>query len=111
MRERELQLLDSDNKSFQEDNKRLGDHVQHLERVIAEIEDKNKRMTDLINSQICNNAQMYQDTVMSKLLNTRSPIAKQPFNDTTNETNSGQRLNQILKDERENNDPHYKHFA
>jgi hypothetical protein len=60
--------------------------VTHLERVMLELEEKNKRMTDLINTSIMNKAQNYQDHVMNKLLNSRSTI--QP-KDSNVEANSG----------------------
>jgi len=45
-----------------------------LERVVADLEDKNKRLTDLLNSSICNKAESYKENVLSKLTKQRQTM-------------------------------------
>ena len=55
-REQELDSEHNLRTNYAQENERLSNNVRHLERVMTELEDKNKRMTDLINTSICNKA-------------------------------------------------------
>ena len=50
------------------------EQYSQLERVVADLEDKNKRLTDLLNSQICNKAESYKENVLSKLTKQRQTM-------------------------------------
>lgn len=52
--------------------------------MISDLEEKNRHMNDIVNSHLVNKAQAYQDTVMNKLLNQRSPVPSIPFGEVTN---------------------------
>lgn len=56
IREKELDSEHNLRTNYAQENERLTNNVRHLERVMSELEDKNKRMTDLINTSICNKA-------------------------------------------------------
>jgi len=55
-REQELNSEHNLRVNFAEENSGLKENVAHLEKVISELEEKNKRMTDLINTSIVNRA-------------------------------------------------------
>ena len=55
------------NQELQAHSSTLLDKINYQESVIAELEDKNKRLTDLLNSHLYDRAQAYKETVLTKL--------------------------------------------
>lgn len=45
----------------------LLDKIKELEGIIKDVEDKNKRLVDLLNANIYNKAEQYKERVLSKL--------------------------------------------
>jgi hypothetical protein len=62
------------NRELQAHANTLLDKVTYQEQVINDIEEKNKRLTDLLNSHMYDRAQNYKEAVLSKLTeHDRSP--------------------------------------
>jgi predicted transcriptional regulator len=55
----------------------LNEKIRQLEETIQEVEEKNKKLVDLLNANIYNKAEQYKERVMSKLLE-RSPMGMAP---------------------------------
>ena len=77
----------------------LSEKITYLEQVIGDLEQKNKRLTDMLNSQVYNKAQQYKENVLTKLLDRRRTPhdqLEQPgslntsFNNKENSVNLGQ---------------------
>jgi len=55
----------------------MNEKIRQLEETIQEVEEKNKKLVDLLNANIYNKAEQYKERVMSKLLE-RSPMGMAP---------------------------------
>jgi chromosome segregation ATPase len=55
----------------------MSEKIRQLEETIQEVEEKNKKLVDLLNANIYNKAEQYKERVMSKLLE-RSPMGMAP---------------------------------
>ena len=55
------------NQELQAHSSTLLDKINYQEGVIAELEDKNRRLTDLLNTHLYDRAQTYKEAVLSKL--------------------------------------------
>jgi cell shape-determining protein MreC len=53
----------------------MAEKIRQLEETVQEVEEKNKRLVDLLNVNIYNKAEQYKEKVMTKLLErTNQPI-------------------------------------
>jgi cell shape-determining protein MreC len=55
----------------------LNEKIRQLEETVQDVEEKNKRLVDLLNANIYNKAEQYKEKVMTRLLE-RSPISQTP---------------------------------
>lgn len=74
------QLKESQQLCDQKDGQKEKDltEISGLQRTLAELECKNKRLADLLSSQLCSQAQLYQDDLSQKLLQPRKPLQTHP---------------------------------
>lgn len=72
MRNDELDSAHSMNRELQAHATALLDKSGYQESVINELEEKNKKLTDLLNAQLYDKAQSYKDSVLQKLSQGRS---------------------------------------
>lgn len=56
----------------------LLDKITYQDNVITDVEDKNKRLTDLLNSHLYDQAQNYKETVLSRLVERRRSPRMEP---------------------------------
>ena len=52
----------------------LNEKIRQFEETVQDVEEKNKRLVDLLNASIYNKAEQYKEKVMNRLLE-RSPIS------------------------------------
>ena len=67
--------LENGNKAqieLQAHSQALLDKLNYMEGVIADLEDKNKKLTDLLNSHLYDKAQSYKETVLDRLMQKRN---------------------------------------
>ena len=92
----ELDSAHSMNRELQAHATTLLEKVTYQESVINDVEEKNKRLTDLLNQQLADRAQTYKEKVLSKLTErtgtpSMTPLGKgrpvSPFHDTGNANN------------------------
>jgi hypothetical protein len=93
---------------LQNHNENLVSKTDYFETVIADLEEKNKKMTELINTQIFEKAQQYKDKVITRLMDKverksqlQSPISRRPHNQSVD---SAARLQQLAKYDRPSQD-------
>ena len=109
----EIESANMNNQELQAHSSTLLEKINYQEQVILDLEDKNKRLTDLLNSHLYDKAQSYKETVLDRLTQKRNP-ANQPTRSVTPdpminrefdegqpavdaEAVSAQRLQQILR--------------
>lgn len=63
----EIKLLSDKINELNTINGQLLDKIERLERLIEELEDKNKKLVELLNANIYNKAENYKEKVLSKL--------------------------------------------
>lgn len=66
------------------ENDHLLEKVNHLESVVSDLEEKNKRLGDLISNTMYSKAQNYKETVLNRLSN-RDQFSPEPRNNHPNE--------------------------
>ena len=69
-------------------NSELVNTIKNLENVIKDVEDKNKKLNDLLNATIYNRAEQYKEKVISKLQE-RAPSTINGTMITPNKVNFG----------------------
>jgi len=60
-------------------NVALLEKVAHLENNLAEVEDKNKRLTTLVSDSVVDKANAYKENVLTKLLDKKKPLTEETF--------------------------------
>ena len=123
--------LENGNKAqieLQAHSQALFDKLNYMEGVISDLEDKNKKLTDLLNSHLYDKAQNYKETVLDRLMQKRNNqesgtyparsvtpdptigrrMDVQPAMDP--ETVSAQRLKQILNQHQSQTDALNTHY-
>ena len=123
--------LENGNKAqieLQAHSQALLDKLNYMEGVISDLEDKNKKLTDLLNSHLYDKAQNYKETVLDRLMQKRNNqdsgtyparsvtpdptigrrMDGQPAMDP--ETVSAQRLKQILNQHQSQTDALNTHY-
>ena len=65
-----------------------------MEGVIADLEDKNKKLTDLLNSHLYDKAQSYKETVLDRLMQkrTNAEAVPQPARSATPDPTIGRKM-------------------
>ena len=76
-KQEEISNLEHLNNQQAHNNDQLTQKIGQLEDTIGDVEEKNKRLVDLLNASIYNKAELYKEKVMNRLME-RSPISQTP---------------------------------